>query len=426
MLHQITGDRLADLRARYCQPGDPIGRAISTETARGRSSNVALIGAEQFASEVDKQIFDNSATRVFGRTGSSEIAGQVYRRLSDEMRVKLTTLSQGLMARFRFGWLCSCGLSRHYRQSVPQIAALSGVSLLILLLGMVAPANWVNLTLSAREVGGAIMPPGMIMDRDTPAEAMWDMAAIHPRYVTAGYGLDATGDRELAAFEGGAKVFDLETTVIRWTILPGTTVDAYTFNSQLPGPRLRIREGDHVRINVTNRLPESTTVHWHGLILPNEMDGPAEITQAPIAPGDTYRYEFTAIQSGTFFYHSHDHVDRQQALGLYGALIIDPAQSDPTLTADHDYVLLLPEWLLREGLTYPAMPMDGGQPNFFTINGRAYPATSPVRMKVGETVKVRFIGSNKRFHPSYAYPRRPLLGRRARWIDFVARCTLRG
>lgn len=289
--------------------------------------------------------------------------------------------------------------------TVPQIAALSGVSLLILLLGMVAPANWVNLTLSAREVGGAIMPPGMIMDRDTPAEAMWDMAAIHPRYVTARYGLDATGDRELGPrIEGATKIFDLETTVIRWTILPGTTVDAYTFNNQLPGPRLHIRQGDDVRINVTNRLPESTSVHWHGLILPNEMDGPAEITQDPIKPGDTYRYEFTAVQSGTFFYHSHDHVDRQQALGLYGALIIDPAQPDPTLTADHDYVLLLQEWLLREGLTYPAMPMDGGQPNYFTINGRAYPATNPIPMKVGETLKVRFIGSNNGFiHPMHIH-----------------------
>ena len=207
----------------------------------------------------------------------------------------------------------------------PQLAAVSGVSLIALALGMVAPANWVNLTLSARDVGGAIMPPGMIMDRDTPAEAMLDMAAVHPRLVSARYGLDARGDTELEPrLEDGVKVFDLETSVIRWTILPGTTVDAYALNGQVPGPRLHFKEGDRVRINVTNRLPESTTIHWHGLILPNEMDGPAEITQEPIEPGETYSYEFTAIQSGTYFYHSHDHVDRQQALGLYGALIIDP------------------------------------------------------------------------------------------------------
>ncbi|MBY5868607.1 DUF4396 domain-containing protein [Rhizobium leguminosarum] len=288
---------------------------------------------------------------------------------------------------------------------VPQLAAVGGVSLMLLLIGMVAPANWVNMTLSARDVGGAIMPPGMIMDRDTPAEAMLDMAAIHPRYITATYGLDTRGDRALEPrIEDGVKVFDMETKVVRWTILPGITVDAYTFNGQLPGPRIQIREGDRVRINVKNSLPESTSVHWHGLVLPNEMDGPAEITQPPIDPGETYVYEFTAGQSGSYFYHSHDHVDRQQALGLYGALMIDPAQADPTTIADREYVILLQEWLKREGLTYPAMPMDGGQPNYFTINGRAYPETDIIKIKVGETLKVRFVGSNNGFiHPMHIH-----------------------
>ncbi|MBY5758976.1 multicopper oxidase domain-containing protein [Rhizobium leguminosarum] len=288
---------------------------------------------------------------------------------------------------------------------VPQLAAVGGVSLMLLLFGMVAPANWVNMTLSARDVGGAIMPPGMIMDRDTPAEAMLDMAAIHPRYITATYGLDTRGDRALEPrIEDGVKVFDIETKVVRWTILPGITVDAYTFNGQLPGPRIQTREGDRVRINVKNSLPESTSVHWHGLVLPNEMDGPAEITQPPIHPGETYVYEFTAGQSGSYFYHSHDHVDRQQALGLYGALMIDPAQADPTTIADREYVILLQEWLKREGLTYPAMPMDGGQPNYFTINGRAYPETDTIKMKVGETLKVRFVGSNNGFiHPMHIH-----------------------
>src|SRR5262249_24908574 len=172
----------------------------------------------------------------------------------------------------------------------------------------------------------------------------------------------------------------------------------------VPGPRLHFREGDRVRINVANRLPETTTVHWHGLILPNVMDGPAHITQEPIANGSLYRYEFTAVQSGTYLYHTHDHVDRQQALGLYGAIIIAPGPADPWLRADHEYTLLLQEWLLREGLTYPAMPMDGAMPNFFTINGRAFPATDTIPMRVGETLKVRFIGSNNGFiHPMHIH-----------------------
>jgi Domain of unknown function (DUF4396)/Multicopper oxidase len=289
--------------------------------------------------------------------------------------------------------------------TTPQIATMAIVSTLALLIGLIAPANWVNLRLSAHEVGGAIMPPGMIMERNTPAEAMRDMAAVDPRDVTTRLGLDVHGDRELPPrVDGDVKVFDLETSVIQWTILPGVTVDAYAFNAQVPGPRLHFREGDHVRINVTNRLPESTSVHWHGLILPNVMDGAAHITQEPIEHGSLYRYEFTAVQSGTYLYHTHDHVDRQQSLGLYGAMIIDPREPDPSLRADHEYTLQLQEWLLREGLTFPAMPMDGAMPNYFTINGRAFPSTDTIAMNVGETLKVRFIGSNNGFiHPMHIH-----------------------
>ncbi|MES3028402.1 MAG: DUF4396 domain-containing protein [Pseudomonadota bacterium] len=286
-----------------------------------------------------------------------------------------------------------------------QLAAVGGISVLALAIGMIAPANWVNLSLSAKQVGGAIMPPGMIMDRDTPADAMIDMAAVDPRQVTARYGLQTRGGQVLQPrIENGVKVFTLTASVFRWTILPGVQVDAYGFNGQLPGPTLRFQEGDQVRIDVINRLPETTTVHWHGLILPNVMDGPAHITQAPIENGEVYRYAFKVVQSGTYLYHSHDHVDRQQALGLYGAIIIDPAKPDPSLAADHEYTLQIQEWLKREGLTYPAMPMDGGQPNFFTINGKAYPSTEVVKMRAGETLKVRFIGSNNGFiHPMHIH-----------------------
>lgn len=182
------------------------------------------------------------------------------------------------------------------------------------------------------------MPPGMIMTQETPAAGMLDMAAVDPRDVTASYGLDTQGAQLLAPrIEDGVKVFDLETSVIRWQILPTVSVNAYAFNGQVPGPTLRFRKGDRVRINVTNRLPDTTTVHWHGLILPNVMDGPANITQKPIGRGNEYRYEFTAVQAGSFFYHSHDHVDRQQALGLYGAMIIDPSQAADEIVADHEY-----------------------------------------------------------------------------------------
>ena len=289
--------------------------------------------------------------------------------------------------------------------TTPQIAALGVVSLIALAIGMMAPANWLNLTLSARDVGGAIMPPGMIMDRDTPAAAMRDMAAVDPRLVSFKADPAAQGGTILEPrIENGVKVFDLEASVIRWSILPGVTVEAFAYNKQVPGPTLRVTQGDRVRINVTNRLPESTTVHWHGLDVPNAMDGPAYITQKPIEPGETFSYEYTVEQSGTYFYHTHDHVDRQQALGLYGALIIDPKNPADAITADLEYTVQLQEWLKREGLTFPSMPMDGGFPNFFTINGKSYPATETIRMKVGQLLKIRFVGSNTTaIHPMHIH-----------------------
>jgi FtsP/CotA-like multicopper oxidase with cupredoxin domain len=288
--------------------------------------------------------------------------------------------------------------------TTPQLAALAGVTVLMLLAGLIVPGFYVNLSLSAHDVGGAIMPPGMIMDFDTPAAAMRDMAAIHPRQVAYRASSDARGDQvQEPRIEDGVKVFDIEASVVRWSILKDVQVDAYAFNRQVPGPRLRLVEGDRVRINFRNALPESTTVHWHGLVVPNEMDGPAKITQKPIPPGGTYVYEYTIEQSGTFFYHTHDHADRQQAFGLYGALLIEPrGTAEPR--ADLDQTIQLQEWLKREWLTYPAMLMEGGLPNFFTINGKAYPSTDVIRMKVGQTVKLRFIGTNNNFiHPMHVH-----------------------
>ncbi len=289
--------------------------------------------------------------------------------------------------------------------TTPQLVAVTAFTVLMLIGASTLPSAFFNLRLSARQVGGAIMPPGMIMTQETSADAMLDMAAVDPHQVSARYTLDAHGAQVLEPrLEAGVKVFDLTTSVIRWQILPNVFVDAYAFNGQVPGPTLRFRQGDHVRIHVTNHLPDSTTVHWHGLILPNVMDGPAHVTQAPIDIGSEYTYEFTAVQFGTYFYHSHDHVDRQQSLGLYGAMLIDPAAPAEDIKADREYTVQLQEWLVRDGLTYPAMPMEGGMPNYFTINGRAYPATDTISMKVGETLKVRFIGSSNGFiHPMHIH-----------------------
>lgn len=287
----------------------------------------------------------------------------------------------------------------------PQLLAVTFLTILALTTAVLYSAARTNLTLSAADVGGSVMPPGMIMARDLPGAAMRDMAAVDLREVTYRAPADARGDTLLQPqLVDGVKVFTLETAVIEWSILPGVEVAAYAFNQQVPGPRIQVTEGDRLRINVTNHLPEPTSVHWHGLILPNAMDGAAEITQAPIPPGGQYTYEFVAQQPGTFFYHSHTHVDRQQPLGLYGALIVEPRTAPPTPAYDHEVVLQLQEWTFKEGYTFPAMPMEGALPNYFTINGKAYPATETVNMRVGERLLVRFIGSHSGFvHPMHIH-----------------------
>jgi FtsP/CotA-like multicopper oxidase with cupredoxin domain len=286
-----------------------------------------------------------------------------------------------------------------------QIAAVSLVSTVVLATGMIAPANWVNLSLSAHDVGNLIMTPGMLMERSTTAEAMREMSFADARQVKIIYPVEARGDTELPfTMDGDVKVFELTASVIRWSILPDVAVDAYAYNGQIPGPRIHLREGDHVRVHIHNKLPEKTTIHWHGLIVPNALDGAADITQAPIESGDSYTYEFTVTQHGAYLYHPHASPDRTQALGLYGTLIIDPASAGIETLADHEYVIQLQEWLVRDGLTFPAMPMDGMQPNYFTINGKSYPSTESVHMKLGETLKIRFIGTNNGFvHPMHIH-----------------------
>lgn len=201
----------------------------------------------------------------------------------------------------------------------------------------------------------------------------------------------------------GVKEFQLTTSIVRWNVLSDVQVGAYAYNEQVPGPLIRVVIGDAIRINVTNKLPEATSVHWHGLILPNAMDGVAGITQPPIQPGETFTYEFTVPNTpGTFFYHTHYAADRQQALGLYGAFLIDPVEQ-PAKTYDQEYIVQLGEWRIENGQTFPAMELEGMFPNYFTINGKSFPDTETIKMKVGTTALIRFIGTGQFIHPMHIH-----------------------
>ena len=278
----------------------------------------------------------------------------------------------------------------------------------MLVSGTLIAANYGNFAMRAqpanpKQPSSDTMPAEMSMSADQSSGQMNEMAAVDPGQVGYTAPADARGDQMLVPQTiAGVKVFHLTTSLINWHILRNRTVAAYAYNDQIPGPMIRVRQGDRIKVIVTNDLPEATSVHWHGLILPNDMDGAPPLTQKAIAPGATFAYEFTPTQTGTFFYHSHVNPDRQQALGLYGAFIIDPREK--TERYDKEIDIQLGEWTVRSGRTYPSMPMEGLMPNYFTINGKAYPETQPIEMKLGQRLLVRFIGTSSAFeHPMHIH-----------------------
>ena len=186
--------------------------------------------------------------------------------------------------------------------------------------------------------------------------------------------------------KNGVKEFHLHCRHTKREFLPDMLFDVWGFNDSMPGPTIEAIEGDRVRFVVHNELPESTTIHWHGLEVPNRMDGVHGLTQEPIPPGKTFVYEFDLHQNGTFFYHSHGPM--QEGMGMAGLFIIHPrAPYQPVV--DHDFALLLQEWAILPQCTIPnTMSMEF---NFFTINGRSAPYVTPLVVRLGSRIRIRFV-----------------------------------
>ncbi len=218
----------------------------------------------------------------------------------------------------------------------------------------------------------------------------------------------ARGGQSLAhSVVGDTWVFRLTAKPVKWEILSGTRVTAWTYNGTVPGPEIRVPYGQKVRVVVKNDLPEPTTVHWHGIAVPNAMDGVPGVTQKAIAVGKTFTYSFRAIpagggQGGTFFYHSHSDEDRQVGLGLSAPFVIVPPNATSYAVAR---TLMLAEWNLdpNTGATRPPMDMEGVLPNYFTINGKSFPATEPVNVKPGQRVLLRLVGAGQFIHPMHLH-----------------------
>lgn len=215
---------------------------------------------------------------------------------------------------------------------------------------------------------------------------------------------ETEGGQPLAyTLDGNVKVFELTAQPVRWNILQDVVVTAWTYNGTVPGPMIRVTEGDQVRVIVKNELPEATSIHWHGLPVPNAMDGVPPFTQPAIEPGETFTYEFTAAPAGTFMYHSHVDTDKQIPIGLYAPLVIEP-KAPPADPPAVDEVLMLGEWTIgADGETYPSMPMAGAEPNYFTVNGKAFPETKQVTVKMGDVVRLRLAAIGQFTHPMHLH-----------------------
>jgi plastocyanin/uncharacterized cupredoxin-like copper-binding protein len=214
------------------------------------------------------------------------------------------------------------------------------------------------------------------------------------------------------ASEPTLREFTLTAEEIAWEIMPGTTVPAWTYNGQMPGPEIRVREGDRVRITLRNELPVGTTIHWHGVNLPPEMDGPVGLNQAAVEPGEAFVYEFVATPAGTRWYHSHADPTAQIALGLYGPLIVEPRE--PLRSYDREYTYILNEWdleLTPDVATGEAprgvrdQILRGGElgTDLFLMNGHAHESIPTINLADGERVLVRLINAGNLPHAIHTH-----------------------
>jgi manganese oxidase len=240
------------------------------------------------------------------------------------------------------------------------------------------------------DAGGAAAATPTTMDWQQMDAAMADVASQFPAK-TAGHGGDRLAPKVLA---DGTKEFDLEAKIVKWEVAPGKFVDAWTYNGVVPAPEIHVENGDNVRIVLKNSLPESTSLHLHGIQVPNSMDGVDPYTQPPIPPGASFTYEFVAKGGPAVgIYHSHHDAQVQVPNGLFGAFTIGEMPIQQVLQ-DMGYT--------KVDKTMNMILNDAGTIGL-SLNGKSFPATEPTTIRVGQVLEVNYLNEGLMSHPMHLH-----------------------
>jgi FtsP/CotA-like multicopper oxidase with cupredoxin domain len=198
--------------------------------------------------------------------------------------------------------------------------------------------------------------------------------------------------------DGSTKVYNLVAEVLRQKIHPDKTIDVWGFNGSAPGPTIQVNQGDHVRVIFDNHLPEASSIHWHGFEDQIGNDGMPGISQEPVRPGGRFIYEFDIHQTGTYFYHSH--MAMQEMAGMLGGFIMHP-RTPHHPRCDKDFLLHLQEYAILPNNTVPnTMNMEY---NWLLLNGKAGPAATPLIVRQGDRVRIRFVNLGMDHHPLHIH-----------------------
>lgn len=253
-------------------------------------------------------------------------------------------------------------------------------------------------------LGAGVASASLLMARAAlanPASAAGAIGEIGPAVAGHAPVVTLNGKSAKWRMHNGVKEFHLIAEEVEREFAPGMKVKCWGYNGMTPGPTIEAVEGERIRIYVSNRLKEHTTVHWHGLFVPSGMDGVGGLSQPHIKPGETYAYEFTLKNSGTFMYHPHADEMVQLALGMMGLLIVHP-KHPPGPRPDRDYAMLLHNWDIDPG-TRIAKPATMTDFNLWTINSKVFPAIAPMVARTGERVRIRIGNLSMHEHPMHLH-----------------------